>query len=64
MPAKSKAQQRLFAIAEHQPSKLYKKNKRLRKLKKKVLHEFAATETNKLPKRVKAKRKARSSKKK
>ena len=42
MPALSEAQRRLFAIAEHNPSKLYKKNKRLAKLPRKTLHEFAS----------------------
>jgi hypothetical protein len=52
MPAKSTAQQALFAIAEHDPSKLQGKNKKLAKLPKKVLHEFAATPTKHLPNRV------------
>ncbi len=43
MPAVSEAQRRLFAIAEHDPSKLHKKNKALGKLSHKVLHEFAST---------------------
>jgi hypothetical protein len=49
MPAKSEAQQKLFAIAEHAPEKLYKKNKGLTSLSHKTLHEFAATKTSKLP---------------
>lgn len=53
MPAKSKAQQKLFAIAEHNPSKLSKKNRGLLKLKKKTLSEFASTKTKGLLKRVK-----------
>jgi hypothetical protein len=43
MPATSPAQQRLFAIAEHNPSALYKENKDLAKLPHKTLHEFAHT---------------------
>ena len=55
MPAESKAQQQLFAIAEHEPSKLYSKNRKLGKLSRETLHEFAATKTKKLPKRVSSK---------
>ena len=43
MPAVSRPQQQLFAIAEHEPGKLRKENKGLAKLPKKTLHEFAAT---------------------
>ena len=43
MPAKSRAQQKLFAIAEHDPSALYAKNKALASLPHATLHEFAAT---------------------
>ena len=43
MPAKSRAQQELFAIAEHEPGKLYAKNRGLLKLSHKQLHDFAAT---------------------
>ena len=53
MPAKSKAQQRLMAIAEHAPSKLYKANRALAELPMKTLHEFAATSTRRLPAKVK-----------
>jgi hypothetical protein len=53
MPAKSKAQQRLFAIAEHEPSKLMSKNKGLAKLSKGKLSEFASTSTKGLPAKVK-----------
>lgn len=53
MPAESKAQQALFAIAEHHPEKLNSPAKqRLAKLPRKTLHEFAATPTKGLPKRV------------
>lgn len=51
MPAVSKAQQALFAIAEHEPGKLRKKNRGLAKLGKAKLHEWAATPTHNLPKR-------------
>ncbi len=44
MPAKSEAQRELFAIAEHHPDKLFKKNKKiLGSMPKEKLHEFAAT---------------------
>ncbi len=49
MPAKSKAQQQVMAIAEHEPSKLYKKNKGLLKMSKGQLHDFASTSTKRLP---------------
>ena len=42
MPAKSIAQRELFAIAEHDPSKLHKENKGLASLPHKTLHEFAS----------------------
>ena len=51
MPAKSKAQQQAAAIAKHEPSKLYKRNRGLRKMKKKALHKYAATKHHGLPKR-------------
>lgn len=43
MPAVSEAQRRLFAIAEHSPSKLHKENRGLLKLSRRQLHDFAAT---------------------
>ena len=43
MPAKSKAQQQVMAIAEHEPEKLYKRNRGLLKMTKGQLHEFAST---------------------
>jgi len=51
MPAKSKKQRRAMAIAEHHPSKLYKRNKKLKKMRKGDLHDFAATKEKGLPKR-------------
>lgn len=53
MPAVSKKQRRLMAIAEHEPDKLYKKNKDVAKMSKKQLHEFASTKEKGLPKKVK-----------
>jgi len=49
MPAKSKKQQMAMAIAEHEPSKLYAKNKGLLKMSKSQLHDFAATKRKGLP---------------
>jgi hypothetical protein len=57
MPAKSKKQQKLMAIAEHTPSKLYKRNKKVAKMSKQQLHDYAATKTSKLPAKVKSKKK-------
>lgn len=53
MPATSQAQQIAMAIAEHQPSKLYKRNKGLKKMSKKQLHDFASTKRKGLPKKAK-----------
>lgn len=52
MPARSQAQQKAMAIAEHDPSKLYKKNRELLKMSKGQLHEFAATKRTGLVKKV------------
>lgn len=52
MPATSKAQQQAMAIAEHEPEKLNPENKGLLKMSHKELHDFAATPTKGLPKRV------------
>jgi hypothetical protein len=49
MPAKSKAQQQIMAIAEHDPSKLYKKNRSLLRMTQSQLHDFASTSTKDLP---------------
>lgn len=49
MPAKSKAQQEAMAIAEHDPSKLYAKNKGMLKMSQSQLHDFAATPRKGLP---------------
>ncbi len=53
MPATSKSQQAAFAIAEHSPGKLYSRNSGLLKMSKSQLHDFAATKTTGLPKKVK-----------
>jgi hypothetical protein len=51
MPAESKAQQRLMAIAEHDPDEVSPKNRSVLKMKKKSLHDFAATKRKGLPER-------------
>jgi len=43
MPAKSKDQQQMMAIALHHPEKLHKKNRGVLKMGKKKLREFAKT---------------------
>ena len=53
MPAKSKAQRKAMAIAEHHPEKLYKRNKGLKKMSKKDLREFAKTKEKGLPRKKK-----------
>ncbi len=52
MPAKSKDQQIAMSIAEHEPNKLYARNKGLTKMSKKQLSEFAGTKRTGLPKKV------------
>lgn len=52
MPARSKAQQKLFAIAEHNPSALHKNNRSLAILPHKTMHDFAATKRKGLPPHV------------
>jgi hypothetical protein len=55
MPAKSKAQQALMAIAEHNPSAVSSKNKGVLEMTHTQLHDFAATKTKGLPQKVKKK---------
>lgn len=54
MPAKSKAQQRLMALALHNPSKVKKENKGVLKMGKKSLEDFAKTKRTGLPSKVKS----------
>ena len=54
MPAKSKAQRRFFAMAEHGELPASKMPKGMTKAQ---MHDFAATSEKKLPKHVKAKKK-------
>lgn len=43
MPATSRAQQEMMAIAEHDPGELYGRNRGVLKMSHKQLHDFAAT---------------------
>lgn len=52
MPSVSAAQQIAMAIAEHNPKKLYRRNRGLLKMNHKQLHDFAATKRKGLPKHV------------
>lgn len=57
MPATSIAQRKLFAIAEHSPSKLFDKNKKiLGSMSKGQMHDFASTKENGLPEHVESKK--------
>lgn len=51
MPALSKSQQSLFAIAEHHPEKLHSANRGLLRLSHQQLHDFASTPRKGLPER-------------
>ena len=51
MPAVSKNQQIATAIAEHEPSKLFKRNRGLLKMSKHQLSKFSSTSHRGLPKR-------------
>ena len=57
MPAISKKQQIAMAIAEHEPKKLYKRNRKLLKMTKKQLREFAETKRSKFPNQARKKTK-------
>lgn len=52
MPSVSKNQQIAMAIAEHEPDKLYSRNKGLLKMSHQQLHDFASTKRSGLPKSV------------
>ena len=53
MPSVSRAQQAAMAIAEHNPSQLYAKNKGLLNMSHSQLHDFAATPKKGLPEHIK-----------
>ena len=55
MPAKSVAQRKAMAIAEHHPSQLYAKNKGMAKMSHQQLHDFASTKEKNLPHYAKTK---------
>ena len=63
MPAKSKKQQRMMAIAKHSPSKLYKRNRAVLKMSKKDLSDYARTKRKGLPLRKKKKTKKKTRRK-
>jgi hypothetical protein len=52
MPAVSKNQRIVVAIAEHSPKKLYKRNKGVLSMNHEQLHDFAATSEKGLPQKV------------
>lgn len=52
MPAKSIAQRKAIAIAEHSPDKLYSRNKGLLSMSKEDQHDFASTKESGLPSKV------------
>ena len=60
MPAKSKKQRKLFAMAEHNPAKIYPRNKGVLKMSKSQLHDFAKTKEKGLPTMAKKKKKKHS----
>ena len=54
MPSVSQAQQRLMAMAEHDPSAIHGKNRGVLGMSRQQLHDFAATPRKGLPKHKKA----------
>lgn len=52
MPAKSQAQRKAVAIAEHTPGKLFKRNKSLLSMDASDKHDFASTKEKGLPKKL------------
>lgn len=59
MPARSQAQQRLMAIAEHNPSAVYSRNAGVLKMSHSQLHDFAATPRKGKPQHVRLSRSAK-----
>ena len=53
MPATSKAQRKLMAVAAHHPSEVYARNKGVLSMSKDQLHDFASTKEKSLPKKAK-----------
>lgn len=56
MPAVSRNQRITAAIAEHEPGKLYKRNRGLLSMSKEDLHDFASTPEKGLPRKAPARR--------
>lgn len=52
MPAVSRAERIVMAIGEHNPSKLYKRNRGVLKMSHQQLHDFASTSEKSLPQKV------------
>ena len=52
MPAVSKKQQKLMAIAEHNPAAVHKENRGVLAMSHKQLHDFAATKRSGLPEKI------------
>ena len=57
MPAVSRKERRAIAIAEHEPGKLYARNRAMLKMSHQQQHDFAATPERGLPEKVGALRK-------
>jgi len=51
MPATSKNQAIAARIAEHEPEKLYSRNRSMLSMTRKQLHDYAATSEKRLPKK-------------
>lgn len=58
MPAKSKAQRQLMAIAEHHPEMVNPENRGILKMSRNQLHDFAATREKGLPGHISSLKKA------
>jgi hypothetical protein len=56
MPAKSKKQAIMMAIAEHAPGELFERNKAVLDMPKKSMHDFATTPRKGLPYSAKKKK--------
>lgn len=52
MPARSKDQREAMAIAEHEPGKLYSRNRGILGMSHSQLHDYAATKEHGLPKNL------------
>jgi len=52
MPAVSQAQRIATSIAEHHPEELYERNKGMKEMTHKQLHEFASTSEKHIPYKV------------